>query len=137
MENESYINPIRIIAVMFGRLRLNVDQAIRNFERIWLTMAATMSRYDRIMPFRKAKISNSLSLDRAFDDLLTERRERLNESFQFHISNFDFAIGKGAVSDEFESDSELCKTCVLSLYAFQLTNSSHSIQDRASYARCF
>jgi hypothetical protein len=100
----------RIIAVMLGRLRMSVDQAIRDFKQIWITMAATMSRIDRIIPLRKAKKSNSSSLDRAFADLLSERKERLNEFFQLHVANTDFTFGPEAISDEFASDPELCKT---------------------------
>lgn len=89
---------------------MSVDEAIKDFKLIWVTMAATMSRVDRIMPLGKAKKSNSSSLDRAFGDLLSERKARLNEFFQLHISSISLAFEHEAVSDEFASDPELCKT---------------------------
>jgi len=105
----------RIIAVMFGRLRLNIDQGIRSFETIWRTMGATMSRYDRVVPFRKAKTSNSLGLDRAFQELLNDRKRGLDDNFRPCKNSFDLAMSRDAVSDEFASDPELCKTFVFLL----------------------
>lgn len=98
---------------MVGRLRLSADQAIRNFERIWMVMGASLSRADKVLPFRKAKDSNSRGLDLALEQILNEREERLYLEFQLQVSNLDFGIGKDAVSDGFASDPELCKTCVL------------------------
>ena len=76
-------------------------------------MGATMSRYDRVVPFRKAKTSNSLGLDRAFKELLSDRKRVLDDVFRLYKNSFDLAMGRDAVSDEFASDPELCKTCVL------------------------
>lgn len=102
----------RIMAVMFGRLRLSVDQSIRSFETIWRTMGSNMSGYERVLPFRRAKNSNSMSFDRAFQEVLNDRRRELDEVFKLYKNSFDVAMGRDAVSDDFASDPELCKTCV-------------------------
>ena len=98
---------IRIMAVMLGRLRMGVDEVICNFERIWVTMAATMSRYDRISPFGRAKKSNSDSLDRSLEGILSDRKDRLDVIFRIHIAHSDIAIKQ---QDEYPSDPDLCRT---------------------------
>jgi hypothetical protein len=102
---------IRIIAVMVGRLRMSIDQTIENFEHIWQTMGATLSRYDRVIPFRKAKASNTRGFDRAFQQLLSKRKRQFDECFPLRLS-LDTIFGTDALSDDFASDPELCKTLV-------------------------
>jgi len=80
---------------MLGRLRFSVDQAIHQFQLIWIAMGTAMPRYSRVLPMHPSKTSNSSSLDQALVSMLAKRRELYRTE---------------KISDKFVSDPELCKT---------------------------
>jgi hypothetical protein len=87
---------------------MSIPQAIREFRRIWKEMALMVPDYARILPLYKAKKNNTSSLQLAFDEILTDHRQRLNQFFNVHLSNSDFPLEKD--QNSFASDPTLCKT---------------------------
>jgi hypothetical protein len=87
---------------------MSIPQAIREFRRIWKEMALTVPDYARIIPMYKAKRTNTSSFQWAFDEILLDHRQQLNQFFNAHLSNSDLPLEVD--QNSFASDPTLCKT---------------------------
>jgi hypothetical protein len=70
-------------------------------------MGAGMSIYDRVIPLRKAKKSNSESLSHALDKLIEEHKSQLSNLYDQRVSSVSTNERYG---NDFASDPNLCRT---------------------------
>ena len=103
-----------IIAIMLGRLRLTVDDSIGAFRRIWDKLSANTSMLERVIPLRRAKSSNSETLERALKMMVDDRTKLIDLIIKNYYLNGDLSIShREYQTREFASDPELCKTQVI------------------------
>lgn len=103
----------RIIAVMLGRLRLTVDEAIDNYEQIWTAMEARLSRLDRLSPTRKAKIANTKSLDEALKEIIKQNEHSRTDLYMDEARQICFPSlpsRRSILNGGFVSDDLMCRT---------------------------
>lgn len=89
---------VRLVAVMLGRLRLNVDQAINNMKRIWQSMAMERNTHRKILN-TNSKMANSNGMETAIKEILVNRQCDITEGPHRHIDE-----------DLFGADPRLCRT---------------------------
>lgn len=95
----------RITAVLLGRLRLPVSEAITTFKSIWHQMAAGTTLAQKSVPGWKNKSANSKNLGLAFQKIVEENLEKS----RLARLNFDPAHIDG-FRDQFAMNSGLCRT---------------------------
>ena len=108
-------NLYSVIAIMLGRLRFSVGQAIEDYQTIWRNTALQLSRRDRLSPSRKkAKEASTSRLGEALDKMLRNRQERMKEYIGFFLDNSRNNVShpehSGEDQDTLCSDQERCKT---------------------------
>ncbi|OCL02723.1 FabD/lysophospholipase-like protein [Glonium stellatum] len=89
-----------VIAVMIGRLRLSINEAIRNFENMWISIFKEESEFHSLLSRRRIRAGNSEGLRKALNGIVPKPHEDTD----------------GIINAEpFRSDSSLCKTLVLAV----------------------
>jgi len=115
---------------MLGRLRFSVDDGIDAFERIWDKLSANTSTLERVIPLKRAKSSNSATLERAFKMMVDDRTKQIDKLIKSYHVNGDLSIShREFKTNEFASDPELCKTQVISKsfkFPYSISQTSNS-----------
>lgn len=97
------ISVIRIIAVLLGRLRCSVPEAMEYYGRMWKAMASRIPPVDRVLPGNKIREDCSMGMDHALEEILNDQREiRRVRTLKGNIDDVQ----------AFRTESSLCRTYV-------------------------
>lgn len=96
---------LSIIAVLLGRLRLSIGEAIENFKIIWRHMAAGTTLAQKTVPGWKNKNANSRHLNEAFTDIVTN-----NLKLSLKRARLDIGAANEDIKDQFTMNAGLCRT---------------------------
>ncbi|KAF2269648.1 FabD/lysophospholipase-like protein [Lojkania enalia] len=95
-----------VIAVLLGRLRCSVGEAICYYRVMWDEMAKALPHIDRVIPRSTSKKDCSTGLGRALDDILCRQQK---------IRAVRSEKGSPDEITRFQSSERLCKTLVLAV----------------------
>lgn len=95
---------LSIIAVLLGRFRLTVAEAIENFKSIWRHMAAETTLAQKALPGWKNKAASSRHLDEAFTQVI-ETNLKSSKCARLKVDTTQRDL-----KDQFAMNADLCRT---------------------------